>query len=143
MQKDWMRYVSALFALAVLAAIAVLISMSAPRAGTLQPPPLGFPADAPAPKAADAVEAQKGFDALVSFTDSGFEPATIVVKAGQTIRFSNNASAPLQLMSTDSNLFVGTGDIAVHSYAEFTFTQRGQYRYSDVRSGITGTIVVQ
>ena len=78
MQKDWMRYVWALFALAVLAAIAVLLSMSVPgSAPSPQSAPLGFPEYAPAPREADAVAAQKGFNALVSFADNGFEPSTI------------------------------------------------------------------
>ena len=44
MQSHWTRYVWALFALAVLAAIAVLISMSGPNAGTSQFAPQSEPA---------------------------------------------------------------------------------------------------
>ena len=139
-----MRYVWALVVLAVLTVIAILLSMSVPRsAPSPQSAPLRFPKYAPAPKAADAVVMQKGFNALVSFTGGGFEPATLTIKKGQTIRFTDNASAPLQLTSSNGNLFSGRGSIAPHNYAEVTFSQSGQFYYSDAQSGITGTVVVQ
>ena len=143
MHAHWMRYVWALVVLGVLIIITALISMLAPSAAPVSQDPAGFPAYVPPPRAQDAVAAQHGFDALVSFTDNGFEPATIVIKAGETIRFSNNASAPLRLMSTDSNLFAATGSIAPRGYVELTFPQSGQFHYSDARSGTSGTIIVQ
>ena len=83
MQTHWMRYVWILVVLFVLAIIAVLLSMSVPRANTSSHlVPIGFPEYAPAPRAADAVSAQKGFNALVSFTGGRFEPATITIKKG-------------------------------------------------------------
>ena len=132
------------FALAVLAAIAVLLSMSVPRsAPSPQSAPLGFPEYAPAPRTADAVSAQKGFNALVSFTDNGFEPSTITIEKGETIRFSNNASTDLKLTSSDNTFFVGAGSIASRNYVEITFSQSGQFQYLDTTTRGSGTIIVQ
>ena len=86
---------------------------------------------------------QHGFDALVSFTATGFQPSTLTIQAGQTVRFTNNASAPLQFTNSNSDLFAATGSIAPRSYVELTFPQSGQFRYSDAQSSITGTIIVQ
>jgi plastocyanin len=33
-----------------------------------------------------------GFQALVSYTDQGFEPAEVAIKRGDTVRFTNNSS---------------------------------------------------
>ena len=146
MQKDWMRYVWRLVALGVLATIAVLISMSAPSVNTnpstSASAPLGFPADTPAPKAADIVTAQKRFNALVSFTEKGFEPSTITIHAGQTIRFSNNAAADLRLASAGSDLFLRASSVAPRNYVEITFGRNGQFQYSDTTTGRSGTIIV-
>lgn len=139
-----MRYVWAFVVLGVLIIITALISMLGPSASsTSQSAPLGFPEYAPPPQAKDAVAAQHGFDALVSFTGAAFEPSTITIHTGKTIRFSNNASAGMQLMSPDSQLFAGAGAIAPRGYAEITVTQNGQFSYSDAQSGASGSVIVQ
>jgi plastocyanin len=120
-----------LLALAVLTVIAILLSMSAPHAAPPpQSAPLGFPKYAPAPKAADAVVMQHGFDALVSFTGRGFEPSTITIKNGQTIRFTNNAAATLKLQSPTS-LALPTQSLPPREYIEITFATVGTYRLQD------------
>ena len=138
-----MRYVWALFALAVLTVIAILLSMSAPHAAPPpQSAPLGFPADAPAPKAADAVVMQKGFNALVSFTGGGFEPATLSIKKGQTIRFTNNAAATLKLQSP-TPLALPTQTLPPRDYVEITFATAGTYRLQDAATRTYVTVTVK
>ena len=138
-----MRYVWALFVLAILAAIAVLISMSAPHAApSPQSAPLGFPADAPAPKAADAVVMQKGFNALLSFTGGGFEPVTLTIDAGQTIRVTNNTAATLKLQSP-TPLALPTQPLPPREYVEITFATAGTYRLQDAATQTYFTVTVK
>lgn len=134
-----MRHVSALLVLGVLAIIAVFISMSAPRAGILQPGPIGFPEYAPPPRAADAVVAQHGFNALVAFTDNGFEPASLTIHAGETIRFSNNAKAPLTLRGQPT----APQTVMPREYAETIFDSRATFTLTDQRTNAGLTVTVQ
>ena len=136
-----MRYVWALGVLIIITALLSMLSPGAWSASHSAPP--GMPAYIPPPRAQDAVVMQHGFDALVSFTGSAFEPATLTIKRGDTIRFTNNASAPLQFANSNTDLFAGTGAIAPRSYAEVTFTQSGQFHYSDAKSGMSGTVIVR
>ena len=43
----------------------------------------------------EKLAAHKGFQALVSYTDNGFEPGLTTLKQGETVRFTNNSSEPL------------------------------------------------
>ena len=65
------------------------------RQGTLPPPSLST---------STALKLQKshGFQALVSYTDRGFEPQTVTIKTGQTVRFSNNSSHKLWVGATST-----------------------------------------
>ena len=85
----------------------------------------GFLQGTPAPTPQDYVAAQKGFQYLVSYTDQGFAPPTLSVKKGETVRFTNNSDAPLQLSLT------GTSLLAHSEYLEYTFTESGAFNYSD------------
>lgn len=99
--------------------------------------PSGFPQNAPAPRDVDTPEVQKGFQHLVSFTDSGFVPAVLVVKKGETVRFTNNSAASLQiLIEGEKSLPLAHGQ-----YWEHTFTQKNVIEYS--AGDITGTINVR
>jgi plastocyanin len=144
MQTDWMRYVWILIILFVLAIIAVLLSMNVPRANTSsQLAPIGFPEYAPLPRAQDAVAVQQGFSALVSFTDNRFEPSTLTIQKGETVRFSNNANTDLRLTSSDSGLFALPASVMPRGYVELTFTEAGTFEYADASSGSSGTVVVE
>src|SRR3989344_1164927 len=101
------------------------------------PIPAVFPADAPTPRPQDYVAAQKGFQYLVSYINSGFTPTTLVVNKGETVRFTNNTSAPLQLTLAGAQPPV----LDRGEYFEYTFTGSGTFNYSD-GSG-TGSVTVQ
>lgn len=101
------------------------------------PTPAVFPADAPTPRPQDYVAAQKGFQYLVSYINSGFTPTTLVVNKGETVRFTNNTSAPLQLTLAGAQPPV----LDRGEYFEYTFTGSGTFNYSD-GSG-TGSVTVQ
>jgi len=99
------------------------------------PAPVGFPAEAPPPKAQDYVVAQKGFQYLVSYSDSGFHPVTLSVKRGETVRISNNSDGLLRLLFENAQITsLNRGE-----YYEYTFANAGAFAYSDGTSEMTVT----
>ena len=106
----------------------------------LQPAPVtGQPAElyVPPPKPTDYVSAQKGFQYLVSYTVNGFAPATFSVKKGETVRFTNNTSAPRQLTLAGAQPpILDRGE-----YFEYTLDKVGTFTYSDGTN--TGSVTVQ
>jgi len=58
----------------------------------------------------EMLRAQPSFAALISYTDSGFEPDVLVIPLDATVRFANNTSAPLWIASR--------GDEAVRMYPQ-------------------------
>jgi plastocyanin len=113
----------------------------------------------PSPEVMAYLAASKGFQYLVSYTGRGFEPATLTVKKGETVRFTNNSSEGLWVAATGSSGAVypaGTGNECGQSafdsckvlksgeFWEFTFTTAGTWGYknnSDTK--MTGTITVR
>src|SRR5438046_704870 len=98
-------YVTGVLVAAVLALVIFLsISAMGPKvrqdAGTAV---AQRPSGAPMPRAEDAMERQRGFDALVSVTTHGFQPPFIAIEAGQTIRFINNTSIEVLLKGTEQS----------------------------------------
>ena len=89
--------------------------------------PVGFPAEAPPPKAQDYVVAQKGFQYLVSYSDSGFHPVTLSVKRGETVRISNNSRMPVQLSLSGSKI----ASFGRAEYFEYLFSETGSFTFSD------------
>lgn len=80
------------------------------------------------------------FAALVSYTDSGFEPSSVSVHAGDTVRFVNNAQTPLVLeMNTDGD----THTLPPGEYVEITFDQAGLQTVNDKGTAATCSISVQ
>ena len=86
-----------------------------------------------------------GFNALVSYTDSGFEPATLTLQKGQTVRFTNNSSHDLwvgELTKTntaDNPNISNCGETPFNSckvlkpgeFWEYTFYTTGTFDYQD------------
>jgi plastocyanin len=90
----------------------------------------------------NALSATRGFQALVSYTDEGFEPKVSSIQKGETVRFTNNASAPIRLVVNGDN--VAEFDIATQQYAEVSFDQKGFYQYNIMsRSAHGGMISVK
>jgi len=127
-----------LAALLVLAAVAYALRLNFPAfPQSAAPAPAGFPADAPAPQPQDYIEAQQGFQYLVSYTDNGFAPAALSVKQGETVRFTNNTSEPLQLTLAGAQPPV----LDRGEYFEYTFATSGSFDYSDGTNN--GIVTVQ
>ncbi len=99
-----------------------------------------------------------GFQSLVSFTERGFEPTTVSVQKGETIRFINNSEHDLWIASTGDSgtVYPGTGHECGQSafdtcralkkgeFWEFTFSTVGAWSYHDnFDVERTGVVVVQ
>jgi plastocyanin len=83
--------------------------------------PKGFPQGAPAPTAQDAVVAQQGFNYVVAYTDTGFRPASLSVKKGQVIRFTNISGGPIQIIAGSET----SPSLAHAQYWEYTAATSG------------------
>ncbi len=96
------------------------------RAGTAPRAPLT------ASSTIKALEKTNGFQALVSYTDRGFEPKVSTIKKGDTIRFTNNSSHDLLMSVVNSELPSPTEvKIASQDTWEFTFSSQGEWRFQN------------
>jgi plastocyanin len=110
--------------------------------------------------ASEMVSAQspKGFQLLFSYVNSGFEPRSATLHAGDTVRFTNNSTEALWVASVGaggSKLYPGTsncdgspfdscGALQPGQYWEFTFTQKGTWVFiNNLDKSKTGSITVQ
>jgi len=115
------------------------------------------------PPFTDAVKRQlaasHGFQYLVSYTDRGFEPAALVVKKGETVRFINNSDELLWVAATGTSgavypkgdsapcgqsAFDSCAAIKRGEFWEFTFNDSGTWSYqNNTDTKMTGTVIVQ
>lgn len=87
---------------------------------------------------------------VVEFTDDGFEPSTLTVKAGDTVKFENKSSDDFWPASNDhpTHLLYPGFDakkpiLSGDSYS-FTFTKTGTWGYHNhLEPDVQGTIIVQ
>jgi plastocyanin len=103
------------------------------------------PPSRPSPTAADTVTAQQAdtFQLLVSYVNSGFEPKSAMVQAGDTVRFANNSTGKLWVAAVapgSGKRYPGTsacgtseldscGALEPGQFWEFTFTQQGTWEF--------------
>lgn len=151
---DQSRY--SLIKLALLLGLLIIISVALvaiPRMSRVQAPvtmELGEnirTGEAPAPEftadVAARVAASKGFQALASYTDRGFEPVTITIQVGETVRFTNNSSSDLWVAASGEKLYSRTYSVCGSSdldscagikpmdFYEFTFTEAGEWEVTN------------
>jgi plastocyanin len=88
--------------------------------------------------------------AVVTITKSGFVPATISIKVGQAVAWTNTDSEPHFVTSNDPKPLDSTApDPAsqqpLNRYDSFSyvFSKAGSYGYHDNDSGLTGTVIVK
>ncbi len=101
------------------------------------------------------LEESKGFQALVSYTDRGFEPRSLSIEKGDTVRFTNNSIRDLWVASSGTPYPRGgdtCGESAFDScialkpleFWEFTFDATGEWQYTDnLHKEFTGTVRVR
>ena len=86
---------------------------------------------------------------LITYTDSGFSPAQVSVKVGDTVTFKNDSKANIQVNSAPHPAHtqfpeLNIGSIATGESKTVTFTTAGTKKYHNHLSpGQNGTIVVQ
>lgn len=87
--------------------------------------------------------------AAITYTDDGFSPATLTVKAGTTVTVKNNSSNDMQFASdphpahTD-NEEINAGVIEPGKSQTFTAERTGTYGYHNhLNETETGTLIVQ
>lgn len=100
----------------------------------------------------------RGFQALVSYTERGFEPSVATIKRGDTVRFTNNnAGSTLWVAATadSGSLYPGSGDCGQSSFDscvavspgefwEFTFEEIGTWSFkNNANVAHAGVIAVQ
>lgn len=100
------------------------------------------------------------FHALVSYTNDGFDPATVTIQKGETVRFVNQADAGMwvggdnhpthtQYPESSEGDCSGTSfdtcrALQAGEFWEFTFNVVGEWGFHNhVRAGDSGTIIVQ
>lgn len=89
----------------------------------------------------------------VAVTPTGFDPASLTIKAGDTVVWSNNAGRAVYIAPDVHPTHTkyegvwdddGTGNIAEEEAYEFTFEQLGTYTYHNhLQTTMTGTIIVE
>jgi plastocyanin len=107
------------------------------------------------PPYTEAVKAQlaahPNFNALISYTDHGFEPANLTVAAGDTVRFTNNSNQALRVAEAgtqpmdqcrepglDSCRELGRGE-----FFEYSFADAGTVTYTNANfPRTTGVVTV-
>lgn len=83
---------------------------------------------------------------VVSITTNGFSPATIKIKKGQAIEWTNSSTMPRQLIGEGDNpLQYDTDPITTGNSFRMTFDTAGTYKYHDKTNPVafTGTVVVE
>ena len=80
---------------------------------------------------------------MVSVVDNRFEPASLEVPAGSTVRWTNNGRDDHDVVSSDFKTFESPLLKAGQTF-EFTFAQPAQIPYvCALHDGMTATIVVR
>ncbi len=87
--------------------------------------------------------------ATITYTDGGFSPQTVTVKAGDKILIKNDSSSPMQFDSNPHPIHtddpeLNEGTIDAGSSAVITVTVKGTHGYHNhLDPSQTGTIIVQ
>jgi plastocyanin len=85
----------------------------------------------------------------ITYTNSGFSPATVTIKSGGTVTVKNDSTRMIQFNSDPhpshtENSELNLGEVGGGSSKSFTATKTGSWGYHDhLNSSDRGTIVVQ
>ncbi len=79
----------------------------------------------------------------VTIANFAFSPASITVRAGTTVTWTNNDSTAHTVTENDGQSGPASGDINPGRSYSFTFTKSGTYHYHcAIHSSMTGTVLV-
>jgi amicyanin len=107
------------------------------------------PTTAPAGNTPTATATSSGPTMAVSITTSGtfaFSPASITIKVGTTVTWTNNTSAPHTVTSDDGTTFDSGLNTPIQPGAtfSFTFTKAGTFAYHcQIHPFMKATVIVQ
>jgi plastocyanin len=80
----------------------------------------------------------------VSIVDFAFNPKTITVPVGTTVRWTNTGNAPHTVTSTSSPKAFDSGTLNSGDTFQHTFTTAGQFPYRcSIHPSMTGTVIVE
>jgi plastocyanin len=88
-------------------------------------------------------------ETVITYTSSGFEPASVTVKSGGKLKITNNSSEPIEFASDPHpthtlNPELNTSDIEPNSSTTITVTKVGSWGYHNhYDPSKRGTIVVE
>jgi len=109
------------------------------------------------PEIEKQLKESRGFELLISYTDSGFEPREAKIRLRESVRFTNNASHRLWVASIggEGKLYPGTSDCGASRFDtcraldplefwEITFDARGAWAFrNNVTQEHVGVILVE
>lgn len=104
---------------------------------------------APATETEGATEDEQQAAATIVYSDSGFEPTSLTVKAGDTVRIENKSSLPLSFNSDDHPAHteqdeLNVGDVPRGGSREFTVSEKGTWGFHNHENAThTGTLIVE
>lgn len=100
------------------------------------------------------------FEVLIVYTENGYEPKTVTIQKGDTVRFVNNAaeqeSWPASAVHPTHSIYPGKSDddclgssfdscrgLLPGEFWEFTFDEVGEWRFHDhLHPSKTGSVIV-
>ncbi len=83
-----------------------------------------------------------GGGSAVSISNFAFSPASITVKVGDTVTWTNQDSATHTVVADDGSF--KSGDLGQGATFSFTFSKAGSFTYKcGIHPNMTGTVVVQ
>ena len=122
------------------------------------PTPLRTAPPQPLAQVSDMIDQQdpRGFQALASYVDGGFEPVDITIRKGDIVRFTNNSTRQLWVAASGPTLYPalqnGCGSSALDScsallpgeYWEFRFAVAGTWGFqNNLNKDRAGMVKVQ
>ena len=131
LNRHLLRLVLLFVALVAVAFFAWLFTPTRPVPAQQQAVRTPPPPPALTPDRTTAAIGSKSFASLVSYTDQGFEPKEVTLAKGDTIRFTNNSTRPMLLVSDVSTTQEMKDVLPPGEYAEFTFTKSGDKHFSE------------
>lgn len=97
---------------------------------------------APNPEETPEIPVGDGENVEVTIEDNAFNPATVTISAGDTVRWTNLDSTTHTVTGTGTNF--GSENLNQGDSYEFLFTDPGTYEYyCEIHPSMTGTVIVE
>jgi len=119
---------------AVLLLAVVAIAMNAPNKPSADEATSETTQQAPATETENSTDEEQQVAATITYTDDGFDPSTLTVKSGDTVRVENRSSSEFSLNSGDHPTHtkaseLNVGEVPQNGSRTFTMTKRGTWPF--------------